>query len=125
MTVTPEEASDQGQLIEHTETLFEGTFSAALEPGELPDAIRRFRSDGAGALFARFVRNHTPVTPALVPWRHLLAYPDPLADPRMRYVARSVKEAQKRAPPSSPEDLALLERTYAEYRAVVGQMNRA
>jgi len=30
MTVTPEEASDAGQAtIEHTETLFEGTFAAA------------------------------------------------------------------------------------------------
>ena len=125
MTVTPEEASDQGQLIEHTETLFEGTFSAALEPGALPAAIARFRSEGAAALFARFVRNHTPVTPTLVPWRHLLAHPDPLSDPRMRYVARSLKEAQKRAPPMSAEDRAELEQTYAEYRAVVGQMNRA
>jgi cytosine/adenosine deaminase-related metal-dependent hydrolase len=125
MTVTPEEASDQGQLIEHTETLFEGTFSAGLKEDELPEAIRRFRSEGAEALFARFVRNHTPVTPTLVPWGHLVTHPDPLADPRMRYVARSVKEAQKRAPPMSPEDRALLERSYAEYRAVVAQMNRA
>jgi predicted amidohydrolase len=88
MTVTPEEASDQGQLIEHTETLFEGTFSAGLKEGELPGAIRRFRSEGAEALFARFVRNHTPVSPTLVAWGHLVTHPDPLADPRMRYVAR-------------------------------------
>jgi cytosine/adenosine deaminase-related metal-dependent hydrolase len=124
LTVTPEEASDQGQLIEHTETLFEGTFGPALGPGELHHAIRRFRERGADALFARFVRNHTPVTPVLVPWRHLLAYPDPLTEPGIRYVAKSLREAS-RPPPLVPDDLAVLERTYAEYRLVVGQMNRA
>ncbi|HEY3052243.1 MAG TPA: amidohydrolase, partial [Thermoanaerobaculia bacterium] len=39
MTVTPEEASDAGQAtIEHVATLFEGTFSAALNGRKLPDA---------------------------------------------------------------------------------------
>jgi imidazolonepropionase-like amidohydrolase len=135
MTVSPEEASDQGQLIEHTETLFEGTFSAALKPEELPGAIARFRSEGADALFARFVRNHTPVTPALVPWLELLETPraqkarDPRIrgsyDPRMRFVARSLRKAEPDAPSMTREELAVIERTFEEYRLVVGQMNRA
>jgi hypothetical protein len=65
MTVRPEEASDAGQLIEHTETLFEGTFSAGLEDAKLPDAIKAFRAKDADALFARFIRNQTPVTPMI------------------------------------------------------------
>lgn len=55
MAVSPEEASDAGQAtIEHTETLFEGTFSAALNGRKLPDAIRQFRAEEADKLFARF-----------------------------------------------------------------------
>ena len=57
ITVTPAKASDAGQLVEHEETLFEGTFSANLAPALLPDSIGRFRATGADSLFARFVRN--------------------------------------------------------------------
>ncbi len=53
MTVTPEEARDAGQAsLEHTDTLFEGTFSAQVKEGELPNAIARFRAQGADSLFA-------------------------------------------------------------------------
>lgn len=129
MTVRPEEASDAGQLIEHVETLFEGTFATGLGPGELPDAIQRFRAQAADTLFARFVRNHTSVTPTLSGWRYLIEHPDTtsfFADPRTRYVAHSLKEAARRAPPPfSTQQLPELRRTYAEYAAVVGQMNRS
>ena len=128
MAVTPEEASDAGQLIEHTETLFEGTFSAGLAEGQLPEAIRRFRAETADALFARFARNHTPVTPTLIAWRYLVEHPERSweEDPRMRYVARSLREAaQSQPPPVSAEDLPLLTRTFTEYREVVGLMSRA
>ena len=128
MAVTPEEASDAGQLIEHTETLFEGTFSAGLADGQLPEAIRSFRAEAADALFARFVRNHTPVTPTLIAWRYVVEHPDRSweSDPRMRYVARSLKEAARGSPPPvSAEDLPLVKRTFAEYREVVRQMHRA
>jgi imidazolonepropionase-like amidohydrolase len=128
MTVTPEEASDAGELIEHTETLFEGTFSAGLKDDELPDAIRRWRADGADALFARFVRNHTTVTPVLVAWQYLVDHPGASwqDDPRMRYVARSFREdARRKPPPVSAEELPLLKRTVAEYRETVRQMQRA
>lgn len=124
MTVRPEEASDAGQLIEHTETLFEGTFSAGLAGADLADAIRRFRAESADTLFARFARNHTPVTPTLGAWRYLIEHPDTswLTDPHLRYVARSLKEAARRAP---PPELANLDRIVAEFREVVDQMNRS
>jgi hypothetical protein len=42
MTVTPEEASDTGQAtVEHTETLFEGTFATSRFPSGKPRRRRR------------------------------------------------------------------------------------
>jgi hypothetical protein len=128
MTVKPEEASDAGQLIEHVETLFEGTFSAGLPDSMLADSIRRFRAGAADSLFGRFVRNHTPVTAGLVAWRYLVEHPDSswLADPRMRYVARSFKEAVRKGPAPMPAaQVPAMKRIYEEYRATVGQMSRA
>jgi len=130
MEVTPEEASDAGQAsLEHTETLFEGTFSANLKEGELPEAIRRFRTDGsAEKLFARFVQNKTVVTPTLVAYRSIFATIDPSypPDPHSRYVARSYKEAaRQRAQAGTPEEIHMFTHTFAEMREVVRLMNRA
>ncbi len=129
MTVRPEEASDAGQLIEHTETLYEGTFSVDLAEERLADSIRRYRVSGAAdSLFARFVRNGTSVTPMLVPWRYLIEHPDTsaFADPRMRYVARSFKDAARKGPPPiTAAQLPGAKRTYEEFRQTVGQMHRA
>jgi imidazolonepropionase-like amidohydrolase len=68
MEVEPAEAVAAGQAtIEHTETIFEGTFDAArTEPW--PEAVRRFRSDGADELFARIAAAGIPLTPTLAPW---------------------------------------------------------
>ena len=99
-----------------------------MKEGELPDAIRRFRAEGAEKLFARFVKNHTVVTPTLAPYRALIESLDPSspADPRSRYVALSLKkEWQSRAKPVSDEELAEWKRTFAELREVVRQMNRS
>lgn len=129
MTVTPEEASDAGQAtIEHTETLFEGTFAAALKGRKLPDAIRQFRAEDADKLFARFVKNRTVVDPTLVAFRSFVNASDPSVppDPRSRYVALSLKkEWAKILKPASPEDLAELKATMAELREVTRQMIRA
>ncbi len=129
MTVTPEEASDAGQAtIEHTETLFEGTFAAALNGRKLPDAIRQFRAEDGEKLFARFVKNHTVVDPTLIAFHSYVEAFDPSSapDPRSRYVALSLKkEWQKLAKPISAEELADLKATFAELREVVRQMNRS
>ena len=129
MTVRPEEASDAGQAtIEHTETLFEGTFTAALNGRRLADAIRQFRAEAAEKLFARFVKNGTVVTPTLIAYRSAIDGHDPTLppDPRQRYVARSQKRAaQQRETQVSPEVLAELKETFAELREVVRLMNRS
>jgi imidazolonepropionase-like amidohydrolase len=128
MTVTPEEASDAGQAtIEHTETLFEGTFSAALKQQKLPDAIRQWRGEQADKLFARFVKNHTVVTPTLAGWHWLIEFSDLSLppDPRSRYVALSMKKAFPRPPKTSAEELTDLKQRFAEFREVVRQMNRS
>lgn len=127
MTVRPEEASDAGQLIEHTETLFEGTFSEGMEDAKLPDAIRAFRAKDAAALFARFVRNQTPVTPMIGLWRMLAEPPPggPLSDPRLKYTARSRRELLASQLAMTKEQLDLIARRYLEYRETVRMMNRA
>lgn len=131
MTVRPAEASDAGQWIEHTETLFEGTFAAAADVGlmELPGAIRGFREPGGGAdaLFDRFVRNGTPVTPVLGAWEFLVQHPDTsvLAHPKIRFVARSLRDSARASPLIKAPQVPVVQRLLAEYRAVVGRMARA
>lgn len=128
MAVTPAEASDAGQLIEHTETLFEGTFGGGLSPVELPDSIREFRSrGGAAALFSRFARNETPVTPVLGAWRYLVEHPDTsaLAEPNIRYVARSLRRSARASPLISSAQVPVVERLHAEYREIVRMMAEA
>ena len=124
--VTPEEASDAGQAtIEHTETLFEGTFSSSLDGEAWPAAIRRFRAGAADPLFARFAQNETVVTPTLVPWASVLESGGELspAGPNSRYVAASLKAS---APPRLPAaEVREWEEIFPEFLGVVGQMNRA
>jgi imidazolonepropionase-like amidohydrolase len=116
MSVSPAEASDAGQAtIEHVETLFEGTFSAALKPDDdLPNAIRDWRAANASALFAKFVKNGTVVDPTLVPYRFLDG-----GDPRMKYVAKSLRKP----PVFTADELKQWQRKFAEYKEVVRLMN--
>ncbi len=129
MTVTPEEASDAGQAtIEHTETLFEGTFAAALNSRSPTEAIRQFRAEKAEPLFARFVKNGTVVTPNLIAIRTGIDASDPARspDPRMRYVALSLKTAASQRPPPYPPDSVPTQRAwFDELRETVRQMNRS
>ena len=130
ITITPAEASDAGQQIEHVATLFEGTFATALEsPGEpllvakLPGAIRAFRERDGQALFDRFVRNRTAVTPTL---RILQAVADAnagMSDPRLRYVPRSLRDAASKPLPA--EQRAVLSQMNSELLETVRMMNRS
>ena len=111
MEVTPEEASNAGQyMIEHTETLFEGTFSAKLTDEELPGAIRFWlNTDEPDRLFATFVRNGTWVDPTLSGYLEAADIQDSSVpvDPRYRYVAASQRkqwaDQLNQHPPSSTE----------------------
>ncbi len=70
-TVTPAEASDAAQTsLEHTETLFEGTFATAAAKGkDVAQAIAEWREAEAGSLFAKLATNGTSFTPTLVAFR--------------------------------------------------------
>ena len=129
MTVTPEEASNAGQqTIEHVATLFEGTFSTA-HPDHLAEAMREFREHGAEELFATFVKNHTVFDPTLIAYLGLVQYYDASTppDPRMRYVAASMKKAAaaREKPVITPADLAEQKAIFEEYREVVRMAHRA
>jgi len=129
MTVTPEEASNAvQQTIEHVATLFEGTFSTA-HPDHLAEAMKAFREHGAEELFATFVKNHTVFDPTLIAYLGIVQYYDSSTrpDPRMRYVAASMKKAAaaRERPVITPADLADQKAIFAEYKEVVRMANRA
>ena len=97
-TVTPAEASDAGQSVEHVPTLFDGTFSSAHQARDFSAEIALWRTtDEARALFQRFVRNGTFVDPTLVPYERLENRVGAgLPDPDWRYTAASARaEAEK------------------------------
>jgi hypothetical protein len=99
-----------------------------LKEEKLADAIRRFRAEAGEKLFARFVANHTAVTPTLAPYHSYVESLDPALppDPHLRYVAQSFrKEAEKTAKPATAAELAELKRTFGQLREVVGQMIRS
>ena len=127
ITVTPAEASDAGQAtIEHTETLFEGTFTAALNGRKLFEAIRQFRADEADKLFARFVANHTVMDPTLIGYSMTIDFSDPAlpSNPNLRYVSVSNKKTLEQYKLPAAE-LAQWKQTFAELCEVVRQMHRA
>jgi imidazolonepropionase-like amidohydrolase len=122
MEVTPAEASDAGQAtIEHTQTLFEGTFSANVQEADLPAAIRKWLATGEpDSLFAKFVSNRTWVTPTLEGYLEMAKLADPSAppDPRYRYVASSQrKEFEPQLKAMSPKSLSDLSAALEEATA--------
>ena len=129
VTVTPAEASNAGQTtIEHAETLFEGTFTAALNGESLSEAISRWRnSTAAQELFTTFVKNGTVVDPTLVTGRRAIAWLENQIDPRDKYIAASGLRdpAVTALRQDAPKLLAERRPVIAELEAVVGQMHRA
>lgn len=83
--VTPEEASDSGLgSIEHTETLFQGTFN--------PRVSREQTFATMATLFQRFARNGTFYTPTLIMYKASADWRDFAPHRQDRYVARSAHE---------------------------------
>ncbi|HEX4451619.1 MAG TPA: amidohydrolase family protein [Kofleriaceae bacterium] len=109
MEVSPEEASNAGQyMIEHTETLFEGTFSANLKDADVPAAIHAWlQTDEPDKLFATFVRNGTWVDPTVSGYLEAADLLDPATppDPRYRYVAASQRKLAAAAKPLSAAEI--------------------
>jgi len=127
MTVTPEEASDSGQLIEHEETLFEGTFSVNMDPDRLSAAINEFRRNKADSLFSRFLKNGTSLTSTLYSWKYIIEHPDStfMLDPLMKYVAQSVKQEALRSQVLPPSTIIQLKQLYDEYFEILKSINNA
>jgi len=127
MTVTPLEASAAGQAsLEHAETFYEGTFSEKLPAGELPSAIARYlATPNADELFLELARNGTVVTPTLVGYRSLLdifAW-SKTGDPNARFVAASLRgQGIEQARAAKPEEIATVERTYAQLKETIRRM---
>jgi imidazolonepropionase-like amidohydrolase len=131
MTVSPEEASNAGQqTIEHVDTLFEGTFSAALNGAPLANAIRAWRqTPAATALFETFVRNGTVVDATLMNAFRINAFLENPDDPRDQYFpASGLREFATAIDEARKNRLKMLEgrrELPEELAAVVGQMHRA
>jgi imidazolonepropionase-like amidohydrolase len=84
-TVSPEEASDLGQAsIEHTETLFQGTFD--------PKLPREKMLANMTLLFQRFAKNRTFYTPTLIMYKAGADFRDFTLHPESKYVARSAND---------------------------------
>jgi imidazolonepropionase-like amidohydrolase len=130
MTVTPAEASDAGQAtIEHTETLFEGTFTAERAGKDLAAEIARWRSTDASALFARFVKNGTFVDPTLIAQEYLMRELETnQADANAVYIAASARQERENTlagiRPSAEKMLRERKPFISELRAVTALMSR-
>ena len=128
MTVSPAEASDAGQAsIEHTETLFEGTFAEQNAGKDPAAAIAEWRATEANPFFARFVKNGTMVDPTLIAKEYLVRIGEAgQVDPRVRYIAATArKEASTVMTPNALKSLADSKPMLLELRAVTALMNRA
>ena len=127
MTVSPAEASDAGQAtIEHTETLFEGTFATQNAGKDMLTAMTAWRMTEAPALFDKFSRNGTMVDPTLIAQMYLVQLAESgTPDPHARYMAASArKEADKTLGPEAKKALLGRKALLREVQTVTGLMNR-
>jgi len=129
--VTPAEASNAGQyMIEHTETLFEGTFSAKLTPDQVPGAIHDWlATDQPDTLFATFVRNGTWLDPTLAGGLESVDIFDASAppNPHSKYVAASQRKEwadNAKKNPVSPADLATFRARMNAFVDVTARMHK-
>jgi imidazolonepropionase-like amidohydrolase len=118
--VTPEEASDAGQAsVEHTETLFQGTFDPRVPREQMLAAMT--------ALFQRFARNNTFYTPTLIMYKASADFRELGPHPQRKYVARSAHERMLKAAEQNkkyPDIVAGRKRVLADLVLLVGMMRR-
>ena len=131
--ITPEEASDAGQLtLEHVGAFADRFASEGVEPNNVAARLERFRKGEALALFARFERNHTWFTPTLVVSKLAIHLGDHQPDWRDRYVSASCKKitAELLMRPTyksffSPEAIKRQEREFEQLPPLVDLMHKA
>jgi imidazolonepropionase-like amidohydrolase len=120
LAVTPEEVSDSGQAsIEHTESLFQGTFD--------PRVPRQQMLAQMTALFQRFARNNTFYTPTLIMYKASADLQERTPHPQSKYVARSAHERMLQAAEQNkkyPDLAAGRKRILADLILLVGMMRQ-
>jgi imidazolonepropionase-like amidohydrolase len=118
--VRPEEASDSGQAsVEHTETLFQGTFDPRVPRDTMLAVMTR--------IFQRFAKNGTFYTPTLIMYKASADWRDFAPHPQSRYVARSANERMLKVAEQyrkSPEILAGRKRILGDFLVLVGMMRQ-
>ena len=150
-SVTPEEASDAGQASEeHLQQIVEACsdrdaikkkVDELREAGATPVELRRayietmlatFDNKKAEALFARFVKNNTWVTPTVIVWQNNASFEEDSARyaERMKYLPRYIREYwdpknNAHLKNRSPERLAAEKLLVKKYLEIIGSMQRA
>lgn len=150
-SVTPEEASDAGQASEeHLLQIIEACSDREAikkrvdelrEAGATPVERRRayietmlatFDGKKAEALFAKFVKNNTWITPTVIVWQNNASFEEDSAKyaDRMKYLPRYIREYwdpknNAHLKGRSPERLAAEKLLVKKYLEVIGAMQRA
>ena len=150
-SVTPEEASDAGQASEeHLLQIVEACsdrdaikkkVDELREAGATPVELRRayietmlatFDSKKADALFAKFVKNNTWVTPTVIVWQNNASFEEDAAKyaERMKYLPRYIREYwdpknNAHLKDRSPERLAAEKLLVKKYLEIIAGMQRA
>ncbi len=131
--ITPEEASDAGQVtFEHVGAIADRIAKAGVPADEVAGALERFRREDAEALFGRFAKNGNWFTPTLITTQAAIHIGDHQPDPRDRYVSASCKRitAELMTRPEyremiQPASVARQQREFGELLPLVGLMHRA
>lgn len=149
-SVTPAEASDEGQASEEHLQIVEacsdrdavkkkldelraaGASPAERRRADIQTMLATYDEKKAEALFAKFVKNNTWQTPTIVVWQNNASFEESFAKyaDRMKYLPRDIREywnpknnadLQNR----SPERLAAEKKLVNKYLEVIGAMQRA
>jgi imidazolonepropionase-like amidohydrolase len=131
--ITPEEASDAGQLtLEHVGAFGDRFESAGVPASGVAAALEHFRRQAAPALFERFARNKTWFTPTLIASKAAIHMGDHKPDPRDKYVSASCKKitTELLARPSyqtffTPDSVQRQERQYQQLLPLVNLMHQS
>jgi len=117
---TPEEVSDAGEAsIEHTESLFQGTFDMRT-PREQMIA-------NMDLLFQRFAKNNTFYTPTLIMYKSSADFRGLKPDPQTKYVAKSAFEVMTKAAETIkkyPDIVPGRLKVFGDLKMLVGMMRK-
>lgn len=130
--ITPEEASNAGQLsIEHIQAFIDQFSAQGVADDDMTQALIRFRAEEAPALFELFAKNKTWFTPTMIATKSAIHLGDHQPDPRDQYVSASSKKitAELLTRPSykaflTPDSAARQTRDFSELIPLVALLHR-